>query len=97
MAFIELGATVGAKAIAGLFPMASVSSLLVGAAVMVTLLVLLYRFVPTRTFKLREVLPGALLGGVLIEVLSLGFPQGARDLKPPAAGTGTRSDRCVET
>src|SRR4029077_8722641 len=30
--------------------------------------------VPNRTFKLREVLPGALLAGVSIQVLSLGFP-----------------------
>jgi hypothetical protein len=41
---------------------------------MVVLLVLLYRFVPNRTFSLREVLPGALLAGVLIEALSLVFP-----------------------
>ena len=71
---VAVSATVGANAIAGLFPMAWASSLLAGAAVMVTVLVLLYRFVPNRTFKLREVLPGALLAGVLIEVLSLGFP-----------------------
>jgi YihY family inner membrane protein len=71
---VAVGATVGANAIAGLFPMAWVTSFLVGAAVMVTLLVLLYRFVPNRTFKIREVLPGALLAGFLIAVLSLGFP-----------------------
>jgi membrane protein len=41
---------------------------------MVLLLVLLYRFVPTRRFRLREVLPGALLAGLLIEALSLVFP-----------------------
>jgi hypothetical protein len=51
-----------------------VLSFVIGAAVMVTLLVLLYRFVPNRTFSLREVLPGALLAGVLIEALSLVFP-----------------------
>jgi membrane protein len=45
---------------------------------MVALLVLLYRFVPNRTFSLREVLPGALLAGVLIEALSLVFPLYAR-------------------
>ena len=71
---VAIGATVAANAIAGLFPMAWVISLVVGAAVMVTLLVLLYRFVPNRTFRLKEVLPGAILAGVLIEVLSLGFP-----------------------
>jgi membrane protein len=71
---VAIGAMVAANAIAGLFPMAWVISLVVGAAVMVTLLVLLYRFVPNRTFRLREVLPGAVLAGILIEVLSLGFP-----------------------
>jgi Virulence factor BrkB len=38
----------------------------------------LYRFVPNRTFRLRDVVPGALLAGVLIEVLSLAFPLYAR-------------------
>ncbi len=45
-----------------------------GAAVMVALLVALYRFVPNRTFRVREVLPGAALAGVGIEVVSLAFP-----------------------
>jgi membrane protein len=71
---VAVGATVAANAIAGLFPMAWVISIVIGAAVMVTLLVLLYRFVPNRTFRLNEVLPGAILAGVLIEALSLGFP-----------------------
>lgn len=53
-------------------------SFLIGAAVMVTLLVLFYRFVPNRTVKMRDVLPGALLAGVLIETLSLGFRLYAR-------------------
>lgn len=71
---VAVGITVAANSIAGLFPMAWVTSLVVGAAVMVVLLVLLYRFVPNRTFRVRDVLPGAILAGVLIEVLSLGFP-----------------------
>ncbi|HET7466739.1 MAG TPA: YihY/virulence factor BrkB family protein [Candidatus Dormibacteraeota bacterium] len=66
--------TVGANALAGLLPGAWVVSIAVGAAVMVVLLVLLYRLVPNRTFGILEVLPGALLAGVLIEVLSLAFP-----------------------
>jgi hypothetical protein len=45
---------------------------------MVALLVALYRFVPNRKLRLRDVLPGALLAGVLIEVLSLAFPLYAR-------------------
>ncbi len=45
-----------------------------GALVMIALLCALYRFVPNRTFKLREVLPGALLAGTGIEILSLAWP-----------------------
>jgi membrane protein len=45
-----------------------------GAVVMVALLVALYRFVPNRTFRVRQVLPGAVLAGVGIEIVSLAFP-----------------------
>lgn len=50
----------------------------VGALVMIVLLVLLYRLVPNRSFGLADILPGAVLSGVLIEVLSLAFPLYAR-------------------
>ena len=66
--------TVGANALAGLLPAAWLLSFVIGATTMVVLLVLLYRLVPNRTYTLRDVLPGALLAGVLIEVLSLAFP-----------------------
>jgi membrane protein len=71
---VAIAATVAANLIAAFFPMAWVISLVAGAAVMVGLLVLLYRFVPNRTFRIKDVLPGAILAGVLIEVLTLGFP-----------------------
>ena len=77
-----LGITVAANAAAGYLspyiPYAWVLSFVIGAVVMVVLLVLLYRFVPNRKFRLRDVLPGALLAGVLIEALALGFPLYAR-------------------
>ena len=66
--------TVGANALAGLLPQAWLLSFVVGAVVMVSLLALLYRLVPNRTFGVREVLPGAVLAGLLIEMLSLAFP-----------------------
>jgi YihY family inner membrane protein len=79
---VALGITVAANAAAGYIspyiPYAWVLSFAIGAGVMVALLVLLYRFVPNRTFSLPDVLPGALLAGVLIEGLSLGFPLYAR-------------------
>jgi membrane protein len=79
---VALGITVAANSASGYLspyiPYAWVVSFVIGAAVMVALLVLLYRFVPNRTFTLREVLPGALLAGVMIEALSLAFPLYAR-------------------
>jgi membrane protein len=79
---VALGITVAANAAAGFLsnyvPYAWVLSVVIGAGVMVMVLVLLYRFVPNRTFRLHEVLPGALLAGVLIEVLALAFPLYAR-------------------
>jgi len=66
--------TVVVNGLAALFPYAWVTSIVVGAAVMVALLVALYRLVPNRTYPARRLLPGAVLAGVLIEVLSLVFP-----------------------
>ena len=70
--------TVAINSGAAFFPLASWATWIVGfvagALVMVALLVALYRFVPNRTFRFREVLPGALVAGVLIEALSLVFP-----------------------
>jgi YihY family inner membrane protein len=79
---LALGITVAANSAAGYLspymPYAWVLSFVIGAVVMVVLLVVLYRFVPNRKCTLREVVPGALLAGVLIEALSLGFPLYAR-------------------
>ena len=77
---VAVGLTVAANWAAGLlvFSFSWVLSFVVGATVMVTLLVLLYRFVPNRAYRFRDVLPGALLAGILIEVLSLAFPLYAR-------------------
>ena len=49
-----------------------------GAAAMIALLVALYRFVPNQTFRVRDVLPGAVLAGLGVELLSLAFPVYAR-------------------
>src|ERR1700716_2207703 len=71
---IALGITIAADSAAGYLskymPFAWVLSFVIGAAVMVTLLVLLYRFVPNRTFHLREGLPGPLLAGGLTRLFS---------------------------
>jgi hypothetical protein len=69
-----VGATVAANSIVNLFPLAWLVSLVIGAVLMIGMLLVLYRFVPNRTFRLNEVLPGAILAGVLVEVLTLAFP-----------------------
>jgi membrane protein len=79
---VALGITVAANFAAGYLspyiPYAWVPGVVIGAAVMVALLVLLYRFVPNHTLSLGQVLPGAVVAGMLIEALSLGFPLYAR-------------------
>jgi membrane protein len=73
--------TVGLNALAALVPVTLVGTVIsfaVGSAVMILLLVALYRFVPNRTFRARDVIPGALIAGVCIEVLTLAFPLYAR-------------------
>jgi membrane protein len=75
---VAVGFTVVANTLLALFPFAWVAGFLIGGVVMIGLLILLYRFVPNRTFTVREVLPGAVLSGTLIEVFSLGFPIYAR-------------------
>jgi membrane protein len=74
---VAIVVTVGVNALAGFVPfpvVGAVFSFVFGSVAMVSLLLALYRFVPNRTFRLRDVVPGALLAGVLIEVLSLAFP-----------------------
>ncbi len=63
-----------AVAFVGLWWFSTMVGFVAAAAVMVALLVALYRFVPNRTFKMRDVLPGAVLAGIGIEILSLAFP-----------------------
>lgn len=77
-----VGFTVAINSVTAFLPSAGSSTEIIsfslGAAVMIGLLVALYRLVPNRTFSLAEVLPGAILAGTLIEVLSLAFPIYAR-------------------
>jgi len=75
---VAIGLTLVANTLLALFPFAWLTGFLLGSVLMIGLLILLYRFVPNRTFTVREVLPGAVLSGILIEVFSLGFPLYAR-------------------
>ena len=65
---------IAANNAAGFLPFMPVSGLVIGVIAMVALLIAIYRFVPNRTFGLKDVWPGALLAGILLEVLTLVFP-----------------------
>lgn len=75
---VAIVVTVVVNTLAAFLPYAWLTSFVIGAAVMIGLLVLLYRFVPNRTFRIGEVLPGAVLAGVGIGILSFAFPLYAR-------------------
>src|SRR5205814_1813443 len=65
---------VAANSAAAVSAGAGLAGVVLGAMVLVALLLAIYRFVPNRTFRLREIWPGAVLAGVLIELFSLAFP-----------------------
>jgi membrane protein len=66
--------SVGATALVGVLNFVPFIGLAVGAVVMSGLLLLIYWVVPNRRQKWREVWPGALLCGALIEILTLAWP-----------------------
>ena len=72
------GLTFVANLGAALLPYSWLPSFVIGSLVMMVLLVLLYRLVPNRSYRVRDILPGALLAGVLIEALTLAWPLYAR-------------------
>src|SRR5205809_3255806 len=67
-----------AVAFVGLWWFSTIAGFVAGAAVMGALRVALYRFVPNRTFKMREVLPGAVLAGIVLAIVTLAYPLYAR-------------------
>src|SRR5207244_10510121 len=67
--------TAGANVTVGTgLPLGRVAGFAVGALVLIVLLAVIYRYVPNRSFRLWQVLPGAVVAGLLTEVLSLVFP-----------------------
>ena len=65
---------VAANSVLAASPGAGLIGMAAGAVVLVVLMIAIYRFVPNRTFKVREIWPGAVLAGVLVELFSLLFP-----------------------
>jgi YihY family inner membrane protein len=73
--------TVAVNSLAALLPVADLApivSFVAGAIVMIALLIALYRFLPNRTFRMQDVVPGAILAGSGIALLTLAFPIYAR-------------------
>ncbi len=66
--------SVAVNSVMGLLPALSILGPIVGALVWIGFTLVIYRVVPNRTFPLRELWPGALLAGVLMEVLTLLWP-----------------------
>lgn len=66
--------SIAVNSIVGLLPAFSILGPIVGALVWTVFTLALYRFVPNRTFPLRELWRGAALAGVLMEVLTLVWP-----------------------
>jgi YihY family inner membrane protein len=65
---------VGANSALAASPGAGFIGTVAGAVVLIALMIAIYRFVPNRTFALRDIWPGAVLAGVLVEAFSLLFP-----------------------
>jgi membrane protein len=65
---------VGANSVLAASPGAGVIGAVAGAIALVALMMAIYRFVPNRTFALKDIWPGALLAGILVELFSLVFP-----------------------
>jgi membrane protein len=71
--------TAGANAAVGTgFALAQVAGFVLGTAVLIGLLVLIFRFVPNQSFRVADVWLGAVVAGVAMELLSLLFPLYAR-------------------
>jgi len=71
-------AAVVANSAAAATALGGILGIIVAAAVLIGLMCAIYRFVPNRTFALRDVVPGAVLAGACIEILTLVFPLYAR-------------------
>gem|GEM_PF-1577538 len=65
---------IGATTLMNLVPVMAGLGPLAGFLAMALLMLVIYRLVPNRTFRLRELWPGAVLAGLLIELITLLFP-----------------------
>lgn len=66
--------SVGANSLMNLVPFMAALGPVTAALSMIILMLLIYRFVPNRSFRLSEVWQGAVIAGILIEIITLAFP-----------------------
>jgi membrane protein len=72
---VAVVASIGANSLIDLLPGATVVlGPVIAALLMIGLVLVIYRVVPNRTFRLREIWQGAVVAGLLIEIISLAFP-----------------------
>jgi membrane protein len=71
---IAIVIAVGANALMNLFPAMAALGPALALATLIGLMLLIYRFVPNRTFRLGEIWQGAVIAGFFIEVITLAFP-----------------------
>lgn len=70
---VGMGIAVVANSAVGLLRISFLGPVL-GALVLVGMMIVVYRVVPNRSFSLRQTVPGALLAGIGIEIVTLLFP-----------------------
>jgi membrane protein len=71
---VALVIDVGVNALMNLLPFMAALGPVLGAIDMVVLMLLVYRFVPNRTFRFAQIWSGALVAGILTEAITLLFP-----------------------
>jgi membrane protein len=71
---VAIVGSIAVNSIMGLVPAFSALGPIVGALVWIGFTLVLYRFVPNRTFPMGELWRGATIAGVLMEVLTLAWP-----------------------
>jgi membrane protein len=71
---VALLLAVGADSLMPVLPVMTGLGPVVGLAVLTGLMLLIYRYVPRRSFRFGEIWPGAVVAGVLMEAITLLFP-----------------------
>jgi membrane protein len=71
---VALLLAVAANSLMALLPVMAGLGPVVGLVVLIALTLVIYRYVPRRSFRFREIWPGAVVAGILMEAITLLFP-----------------------